>query len=63
VNPPKEIDELSWARRRHPAWVIVCNQDGTYTARRDRHGNQQIITVPTVAELDAILQYHSRPAR
>jgi hypothetical protein len=38
-----------------PAWVIVRNRDGTFTARRDAWGNQQIITVPTLEELAARL--------
>ena len=38
-----------------PAWVIVRNDDGTFTARRDAWGNQQIITVPTLEELAARL--------
>ncbi len=38
-----------------PAWVIVRNHDGTFTARRDAWGNQQIITVPTLEELAARL--------
>jgi hypothetical protein len=51
-----EGDELTRVRHRHPGWVIVCNEDGTYTARRDSFGNQQILTVPTLAELDLILR-------
>ena len=49
-------EDLALVRRRNPTWVIVRNEDGTYTARRDWWGSQQILTVPTLAELAASLQ-------
>jgi hypothetical protein len=49
-------EDLALVRRRNPTWVIVSNEDGTYTARRDWWGSQQILTVPTLAELAASLQ-------
>ena len=55
INPAPAGD-LELVRRRNPTWVIVDNEDRTYTARRDWWGNQQILTVPTLAELDASLQ-------
>lgn len=48
--------DLALVRRRNPTWVIVANENGTYTARRDWWGSQQILTVPTLAELDTRLQ-------
>lgn len=47
---------LAQVRRLNPGWVIVSNPNGTFTARRDFWGNQQIITVPTLGELHARLQ-------
>jgi hypothetical protein len=56
MSQPDPAEDLALVRRRNPTWVIVCNEDGTYTGRRDWWGNQQILTVPTLAELDARLQ-------
>jgi hypothetical protein len=56
MSQPDSTEDLALVRRRNPTWVIVCNEGGTYTARRDWWGNQQILTVPTLAELDARLQ-------
>ncbi len=53
---PEPTENLAHVRRRNPTWVIVDNDNGTYTGRRDWWGNQQILTVPTLAELDARLQ-------
>jgi hypothetical protein len=44
--------ELARVRQRHPSWVIVVNADGSYTARRDFFGSQQIMTLASLAELD-----------
>jgi hypothetical protein len=55
TNPAPNGD-LELVRHRNPTWVIVHNENSTYTARRDWWGNQQILTVPTLAELDATLQ-------
>ena len=63
-SPPGrgQVSHLDWtealarARCQYPAWVIVRNEDGTYTARRAFWGNQQLITVPTLGELEARLQ-------
>lgn len=54
MSEPPPADGLAQVRCRNPAWVIVCNSDGTYTARRDFWGSQQIITVPTLDELQAL---------
>jgi hypothetical protein len=56
MGQPDPAEDLALVRRRNPTWVIVGNENGTYTARRDWWGNQQILTVPTLAELDASLQ-------
>ena len=53
---PAPAEDLELVRRRNPTWVIVHNENRTYTARRDWWGNQQILTVPTLAELDATLR-------
>jgi hypothetical protein len=53
---PAPAEDLELVRRRNPTWVIVHNENRTYTARRDWWGNQQILTVPTLAELHARLQ-------
>jgi hypothetical protein len=53
---PDEAEELAQVRRWNPSWVIVRNEDGTYTGRRDWWGNQQIMTLPSLAELDGVLQ-------
>ena len=53
---PEPAEDRAHVRRRNPTWVIVDNDNGTYTGRRDWWGNQQILTVPTLAELDARLQ-------
>jgi hypothetical protein len=53
---PDPAEDLPLVRRRNPTWVIVDNGNGTYTARRDWWGSQQILTVPALAELDASLQ-------
>ena len=53
---PEPTENLAHVRRRNPTWVIVDNDNGTYTGRRDWWGSQQILTVPTLAELDASLQ-------
>jgi hypothetical protein len=53
---PDEAEELTQVRRRNPSWVIVRNEDGTYTGRRDWWGSQQVMTLSTLAELDAVLQ-------
>ena len=42
-----------------PAWVLVRNENRWYSARRDYWGNQQIITAPTLEELEAsVLALH-----
>ena len=56
MSDPDPAEDLALVRRRNPTWLIVDNQNGTYTARRDWWGNQQILTVPTLAELDTTLQ-------
>jgi hypothetical protein len=56
MSRPDPAEDLALVRKRNPTWVIVANQNGTYTARRDWWGNQQILTVPTLAELDSRLQ-------
>jgi hypothetical protein len=56
MSQPDPAEDLALVRRRNPTWVIVGNENGTYTARRDWWGSQQILTVPTLAELDASLQ-------
>lgn len=64
-----QVSHLEWtealarARCQNPAWVIVRNEDGTYTARRAFWGNQQLITVPTLCELETRLQASSRTWR
>jgi hypothetical protein len=63
MSQPDPAEDLALVRRRNPTWVIVGNENGTYTARRDWWGSQQILTVPTLAELDASLQaLDRRPA-
>jgi hypothetical protein len=56
MSQPDPAGNLALVRRRNPTWVIVDNENGTYTARRDWWGSQQILTVPTLAELDNRLQ-------
>jgi hypothetical protein len=56
MSQPDPAEDLALVRRRNPTWVIVGNDNGTYAARRDWWGSQQILTVPTLAELDASLQ-------
>jgi hypothetical protein len=56
MSEPASADGLAQVRRRNADWVIVTNPDGTFTARRDFWGSQQIITVPTLGELHARLQ-------
>jgi hypothetical protein len=56
MSVPDETEDLRQVRRQHPTWVIVRNEDGTYTGRRDWCGNQQIMTLPTLGELDAVLR-------
>lgn len=56
MSQPDPSEGLALVRRRNPTWVIVGNENDTYTARRDWWGSQQILTVPTLAELDASLQ-------
>jgi hypothetical protein len=56
MRVPDEAEDLAQVRRQNPAWVIVHNEDGTYTGRREWWGNQQIMTLPTLAELAAVLQ-------
>jgi hypothetical protein len=59
MSVPGDAEYLRQVQRRNPTWVIVHNQNGTYTGRRDWWGNQQIMTLPTLAELDAVLQAHN----
>jgi hypothetical protein len=56
MSQPDPAQDLALIRRRNPTWVIVDNENGTYTARRDWWGSQQILTVPALAELDTRLQ-------
>ena len=46
------VAELQALRDRHRSWAIVRMDDGSYRAMRDWWGNQQIIRVPTLEELD-----------
>jgi hypothetical protein len=56
MSRPDPADDLALVRRRNPTWVIVGNENGTYTTLRAWWGNQQILTIPTLAELDSRLQ-------
>lgn len=51
---PPSCDEAR-VRRLNPTWAIFRQADCAYTARRDAWGNQQIICVPTLEELEARL--------
>jgi hypothetical protein len=52
--------ELARVKQQHPTWVIEKLDSGWFTARRDWHGSQQIITVPTLAELENRLSAQER---
>lgn len=58
-----QAELLARVRRQNPTWVIVANENGTYTARRDFWGNQQLVTVPTLEELEVRLQPSQRDPR
>jgi hypothetical protein len=55
MRVPDEAEDLAQVRRQNPTWVIVHNENGTYTGRRDWWGNQQIMTLPTLAELATVV--------
>lgn len=46
------VAELQAVRDRHRSWTIVRMDDGSYRAMREWWGDQQIIRVPTLEELD-----------
>ncbi len=46
------VAELQAVRDRHRSWAIVRMDDGSYRAMREWWGDQQIIRVPTLEELD-----------
>lgn len=46
------VAELQAVRERHRSWAIVRMDDGSYRAMREWWGDQQIIRVPTLEELD-----------
>ncbi len=48
--------ELQNVQARHRSWAITRPDDHSYLALRDWYGNQQIIRVPTLEELDERLQ-------
>jgi hypothetical protein len=50
--------ELARLKTQFPGWTFERLDSGWYTARREWRGNQQIVTVPTAAELEQrLLQY------
>lgn len=55
ASPPSCDEALARVRRLNPTWAIFRQVGCAYTARRDAWGNQQIITVPTLEELEARL--------
>jgi hypothetical protein len=52
VNTDSDLQSI---QARHRSWAIVQLDDGSYRAMREWWGNQQIIRVLTLSELDARL--------
>jgi hypothetical protein len=44
---------LARVKRENPAWVVTQHPEtGWYHAHREKDGNQQIVSAPTLAELE-----------